>query len=79
MDDEKALYYAFYELIEFDGGEPADDMILLRAEGRHRTAFIKKSALDYVSIPTIRSSRQRRSSRGAFRGLTQNQSKPETR
>jgi hypothetical protein len=38
--------------LEFDGGEPADGMILLRAEGRHRTAFLNKDALDYVSIPT---------------------------
>lgn len=54
VDDEENLYNAFYELIEFDGGEPADDMILLRAEGRHRTIFISKVALDYVSIPTHR-------------------------
>jgi transcriptional regulator with XRE-family HTH domain len=52
IDDEKNLYNAFYELIEFDGDQPADDMILLPAEGRHRTIFISKSALDYISIPT---------------------------
>jgi hypothetical protein len=27
-------------------------MILLRAEGSHRVAFINKNALDYVSMPT---------------------------
>jgi transcriptional regulator with XRE-family HTH domain len=52
VDSHKDLYNAFYELIEFHGGEPADDMILLEAEGRHRTIFISKVALDYVSIPT---------------------------
>jgi transcriptional regulator with XRE-family HTH domain len=52
VDGHQDLYNAFYELIEFDGGEPADDMILLKAEGRHRTIFISKIALDYVSIPT---------------------------
>jgi hypothetical protein len=52
VDDDDDLYNAFYELIEFDGGEPADDMILLRAEGSHRIVFINKGALDYVSIPT---------------------------
>ncbi len=52
VDSHEDLYNAFYELIEFDGGAPADDMILLKAEGRHRTIFISKIALDYVSIPT---------------------------
>jgi transcriptional regulator with XRE-family HTH domain len=52
IDDPKCLYNAFYELIEFDGGQPADDMIVLPAEGRHRTIFISKGALDYVSVPT---------------------------
>jgi transcriptional regulator with XRE-family HTH domain len=52
VDNAENLYDAFYELIEFDGGEPADDMIRLPAEGRHRIVFISKSALDYVSIPT---------------------------
>jgi hypothetical protein len=42
----------FSELIEFEGGEPADDLILLPAEGSHRSVFINKDALDYVSIPT---------------------------
>jgi hypothetical protein len=52
VDDDETLYNAFFELIEFEGGEPADDMILIPAEGRHRTAFINKDALDYVSMPT---------------------------
>lgn len=52
VDDHQSLYDAFYHLTEFDDGGPADDMILLSAEGRHRTIFINKSALDYVSIPT---------------------------
>ncbi len=52
VDNDEDLYNAFYELIEFDGGEPADDMILLPAEGRHRIVFVNKGALDYVSIPT---------------------------
>ena len=52
VDDHENLYNAFYELTEFDGGQPADDMILLPAEGRHRTIFIRKGALDFVSIPT---------------------------
>jgi hypothetical protein len=51
VDDDERLYRAFYPLIEFED-EPEDGMILLSAEGRHRTAFIRKSALDYVSIPT---------------------------
>ena len=52
VDGDEDLYYAFYGLIELEGGEPADDMILLKAEGRHRIIFISKIALDYVSIPT---------------------------
>jgi len=52
IDNDEDLYNAFYGLIEFDGDEPADDMILLTAEGRHRIVFISKGALDYVSIPT---------------------------
>jgi hypothetical protein len=52
VDNAEDLYNAFYELIEFEGGEPVDDMILVPAEGRHRIVFINKFALDYVSIPT---------------------------
>jgi transcriptional regulator with XRE-family HTH domain len=54
VDQDEALHSAFHELIDLDGGEPADDMILLEAEGRHRTIFISKGAVDYVSIPTHR-------------------------
>jgi hypothetical protein len=54
IDNHEHLYSAFCKLTEFDGGQPADDMILLQAEGRHRTIFINKGALDYVSIPTHR-------------------------
>jgi transcriptional regulator with XRE-family HTH domain len=54
FDTDDEIYNAFSELVEFGGGEPSDDMILLRAEGRHRAIFINKSALDYVSIPTHR-------------------------
>jgi hypothetical protein len=52
VDGDENLYNAFSELIEFDGGESADDLILLPAEGSHRIVFINKGALDYVSIPT---------------------------
>jgi transcriptional regulator with XRE-family HTH domain len=52
VDNAENLFNAFYELTDFDGGEPADDMIRLEAEGRHRIIFINKSALDYVAIPT---------------------------
>jgi transcriptional regulator with XRE-family HTH domain len=52
VDSHEDLYNAFYELTDFDGGEPADDMILLTAEGSHRVIFVNKGALDYVSIPT---------------------------
>jgi transcriptional regulator with XRE-family HTH domain len=54
VDGDEALYNAFHELTEFDGGDPADDMIVLSAEGSHRIAFINKTSLDYVSIPTHR-------------------------
>lgn len=52
VDDHERLYDAFYELIEFGGGEPADDLIRLEAEGAHRIIFINKNALDYVAVPT---------------------------
>lgn len=52
VDQDEALFNAFYELTEFDGGDPADDMIRLEAEGSDRVVFINKGALDYVSIPT---------------------------
>jgi transcriptional regulator with XRE-family HTH domain len=47
-----ALFKAFYQLTDFDGGDPQDNMILLPVEGWHRTVFINKDALDYVMIPT---------------------------
>lgn len=52
VDNTEKLYEAFYDLTDFDGGDPADDMVRLEAEGRHRIIFINKSALDYVVIPT---------------------------
>jgi transcriptional regulator with XRE-family HTH domain len=52
VDGPERLYRAFYELIDFGGGDPADDMIVLPAEGWHRTIFINKSALDYAMLPT---------------------------
>jgi transcriptional regulator with XRE-family HTH domain len=52
VERDEDLYGAFNELIEFGEDAPADDMILLPAEGGHRTVFISKGALDYVSIPT---------------------------
>jgi transcriptional regulator with XRE-family HTH domain len=52
VDSPEKLFNAFYDLTDFDGGDPADDMIRLEAEGRHRIIFINKSALDYVVIPT---------------------------
>ena len=47
VDQPKDLFNAFYELIDFDGGDLADDMIFLPAEGWHRTIVINKGALDY--------------------------------
>jgi transcriptional regulator with XRE-family HTH domain len=52
VDDSEKLFCAFYDLTDFDGGDPTDDMIRMEAEGRHRIIFINKSALDYVVIPT---------------------------
>lgn len=52
VDTPEALFNAFYELTDFEGGDAADDMVLLSAEGWHRTIFINKGALDYVMIPT---------------------------
>ena len=54
VDQPKDLFNALYELIDFDGGDPADDMIFLPAEGWHRTIVINKGALDYFVIPTHR-------------------------
>ena len=52
VDDREDLFNAFYELVDFDGGVAADDMLRLEAEGQHRVIFINKGALDYVAIPT---------------------------
>jgi transcriptional regulator with XRE-family HTH domain len=52
VDSPENLFDAFYELIDFERGSWADDMIRLEAEGRHRIIFINKGALDYVAIPT---------------------------
>jgi hypothetical protein len=52
VDGPEQLFEAFYELIDFDVGIPAEGMIRLEAEGRHRIIFINKEALDYVAIPT---------------------------
>lgn len=49
--ENEAIYNAFYALFEFEQSDQADEMILLPVEGRHRTIFINKIALDYVSIP----------------------------
>jgi transcriptional regulator with XRE-family HTH domain len=54
VDEPEDLFRAFYPLTDFDGGDPAEEMILLSAEGWHRTIFINKSALDYIVVPTHR-------------------------
>ena len=54
VHEPKNLFNAFYELTDFNGGEPTDGMIRLEAAGRHRIIFINKSALAYVAIPTHR-------------------------
>jgi transcriptional regulator with XRE-family HTH domain len=54
VDEAEALFRAFYPLTDFDGGDPEHEMILLSAEGRHRTIFLNKNALDYVVVPTHR-------------------------
>ena len=52
VDGPEKLFSAFAELIEFGEEDLTMRMILLRAEGWHRSIFINKDALDYVSIPT---------------------------
>jgi transcriptional regulator with XRE-family HTH domain len=48
--DDEDVYNAFWEMVgNYDDG---DRIIVFQAEGYHRTAFINKNALDYVSIPT---------------------------
>ena len=49
--DPTVVFEAFWELVDFDGDQD-DGMIRVPAEGYHRTIFINKDALDYVSIPT---------------------------
>ena len=51
IDGSEAVYEAFWELVDFDGDQD-DGMIRIPAEGYHRTIFLNKDALDYVSIPT---------------------------
>jgi transcriptional regulator with XRE-family HTH domain len=51
--DDEDVYGAFWELVESGDDDDDDDRIIVfQAEGYHRTAFINKDALDYVSIPT---------------------------
>jgi transcriptional regulator with XRE-family HTH domain len=45
------VFGAFCELMDFGGGDP-DDMIEISVEGAHRTIFMNKDALDYVTTPT---------------------------
>jgi hypothetical protein len=59
VDEPEDLFRAFYPLTDFDGGDPTEEMILLPAEGWHRTIFINKNALDYIVIPTHRYSEGR--------------------
>lgn len=46
------VYTAFYPLVDFGDADTADEMILFRNAGYHRTIFINPHALDYVSLPT---------------------------
>jgi transcriptional regulator with XRE-family HTH domain len=49
--DDGGVYGAFWEIVgNYDGDD--ERIIVFQAEGYHRTAFINKNALDYVSIPT---------------------------
>lgn len=52
--NDEDLFVAFFELVDVNGGDPPDDMIVLSAEGYDQTIFINKGALDYVSMPTHR-------------------------
>ena len=52
VDAPEQLFSAFSELTELEEEDLTARMILLRAEGWHRSIFINKDALDYVSIPT---------------------------
>jgi transcriptional regulator with XRE-family HTH domain len=50
--DDEDVYGAFWQIVESDDDDDDDSIIVFQAEGYHRTAFINKNALDYVSIPT---------------------------
>jgi transcriptional regulator with XRE-family HTH domain len=54
VDNPEDIFNAFCDLIDFEEDKPADDMIRVEAEGRHRVIFINKHAMDYVIIPTHR-------------------------
>ena len=54
VDGPEEVFRAFSELPELEEDDLTARMILLRAEGWHRSIFINKDALDYVSIPTHR-------------------------
>lgn len=54
VDRPESLFDAFYELIDYGGTTFDGDMVRLEAEGVHRTIFINKHTLDFVSIPTHR-------------------------
>ncbi len=47
------LFNAFHEFTDFDG-EIDNGMIHLSIDDWHRTAFINKSAFDYIMFPTHR-------------------------
>ncbi|HEX4267461.1 MAG TPA: helix-turn-helix transcriptional regulator [Steroidobacteraceae bacterium] len=51
VDAPETLFDALYELTDSGGGDP-DNIIVLPAQGAHRTVFINKDALDYVICPT---------------------------
>lgn len=52
IDSDENIFNAFANLIDSDGGDPAENMIRLEAESYHRLVFINKNALDYVAIPS---------------------------
>jgi hypothetical protein len=50
--DDADVYGGFWEMVENFDDDDDDHIIVFQAEGYHRTAFINKNALDYISIPT---------------------------
>lgn len=50
--DKDAVYNSMCEIIDLNGEDTLDNMIIFPAEGGHQTAFIAHDALDYISIPT---------------------------